>query len=84
MGPQGIIAKAPASPAIVAPGGVPDDRQVLVLYLPLDGAKTRYMRAAASHVAAAASSGVSIKVMVARDDAGQKLLGAMASAAGAG
>jgi hypothetical protein len=77
---QGFIAKAPASAAITATGGVPDDRQVLVLYVPMDGAKTRYMQAAASHVAAAGSPGMPTKVMVARDDAGQKLLGAILGA----
>jgi hypothetical protein len=77
---RGFMAKAPASPAIAATGGVPDDRQVLVLYVPMDGAKTRYMQAAASHVAAAGSPGMPTKVMVARDDAGQKLLGAILGA----
>jgi hypothetical protein len=76
---QGFVAKAPAAPAIAVTSGVGDDQQVLVLYLPMDGAKTRYMQAAASHVAAAGSPGMPTKVMVAMDDAGQKLLGAIVS-----
>jgi hypothetical protein len=81
---RAIIAKRPACSAVAATSGVPDNRQVLVLYLPMDGAKTRYMRAAASHVAAAGSSGMPTKVMVAEDGASQKLLGLIVSGPGAG
>jgi hypothetical protein len=81
---RAIISKTPASSAVAATGGIPDDRQLLVLYLPLDGAKTTYMRAAAAHVAAAGSSGMPTKVMVAQDDAGQTLIGLIVSGPGRG
>jgi hypothetical protein len=81
---EGFVAKAPASNAIAATSGVPDDRQVLILYLPMEGAKTKIFKATAANVAAAGSPGMPRKLMVARDDASQKVIDAIASKGAAG
>jgi hypothetical protein len=57
--------------------GVPDDRQILIIYLPLDGGKSRYMQAAARQTAAYGSPGMPHRVAVAKDDASQKVIDAV-------
>lgn len=59
---------------------VPDDRQLLILYLPMDGAKSKYMKAAAQNVAAAGAAGMPHKVMVARDAPSQAVIDAVVTA----
>ena len=81
---EGFMAKAPQAAVIASTSGVPDDRQVLILYLPIDGAKTKYMKAAAGHIAAAGSPGMPTKVMVAKDETSKKVLDAIVTTAGPG
>jgi Short C-terminal domain len=50
-----------------AVNGVPDDRQVLTLFLPIEGGNNRYLKAAAHNTAAAGSAGMPHKVMVGKD-----------------
>jgi hypothetical protein len=60
--------------------GVPDDRQMLILYLPIEGGKNRYLQAAARNTAAAGSPGMPHKFMVAKDAASQGVIDALVSA----
>jgi hypothetical protein len=57
--------------------GVPDDRQVLIIYLPLEGGKSKYMQAAAEMTAATGGPGMPHRMAVARDDASEKVLDAV-------
>ena len=43
--------------AISAVSGAPDDRQVLTLYIPLDGSKNKYLKASRNIAAQAGSRG---------------------------
>ncbi len=80
---QGFVAKL-SPPQLNVSSGVPDDRQVLVLYLPIDGGKNRYLKAAARNTAAAGSAGMPHKFMIAHDDASQKVIDAVATAGAPG
>ena len=53
---------------INAVSGVPEDRQILTLYLPLDGSKNKYLAASAQMQAAAGSAGQPTRFMVAKDE----------------
>ena len=55
--------------AINAVSGVPEDRRVLTLYLPLDDSKNKYLAAAAKMQAAAGSAGQPTRFMIAKDEA---------------
>jgi hypothetical protein len=79
-----FVAKASMNPGLAASSGVPDDRQLLIIYLPMEGAKSRYMKAAARNVAASGSPGMPHKVMVAKDAASQKVMDAVVSRAAPG
>lgn len=57
--------------------GVPDDRQLLIIYLPLEGGKSKYMQAAAKMQQAAGGPGQPHRVMVAKDAASQKVIDAV-------
>jgi hypothetical protein len=81
---DGFTAKAPTNAGIASISGVPEDRQMLIIYLPIEGAKTKYMKAAAGHVAAAGSAGMPTKVMVAKDETSRKVLDAIVTTAGPG
>jgi hypothetical protein len=59
------------SDAINATSGVPEDRQVLTLYLPLDGSKNKYLAASAQMQAAAGSAGQPTRFMIAKDEASE-------------
>src|SRR5262249_26247391 len=61
--------------------GVPEDRQVLILLLPIEGGNNRYLQAAARNTAA--SPGMPHKVMVAKDAASQAVIDTLASASAA-
>jgi hypothetical protein len=66
--------------------GAPDDRQLLIIYLPLDGKKSKYMQAAARMTEASGSPGQPHRIMVGKDAASEKLIEAVtanAPAAGA-
>jgi hypothetical protein len=60
--------------------GVPDDRQMLILYLPIDGGKNRYLQAAARNTVAAGSPGMPHKVMVAKDAPSQGVVDTLVTA----
>jgi hypothetical protein len=48
--------------------GTPDDRQVITLYLPLDGSKSKYLAAAAQMQAQAGVSGQPTQFQIAKDE----------------
>lgn len=63
--------------------GVPDDRQVLILFLPIEGG-TRIIQAAARNAAAAGSPGFPHRVMVAKDAPSQRVIDVLGATGGAG
>jgi hypothetical protein len=65
------------APGMNRMSGVPDDRQMLIIYLPLEGGKSKYMQAAAEMTAAAGGPGMPHRMAVARDDASEKVLDAV-------
>ncbi len=74
---DGFLAKR--SPDVTkAAQGVPDDRQILILFLPIEGGQNRYLKAAARNTAATA--GMPHKFMVARDAPSQGVIDALVSA----
>jgi hypothetical protein len=64
--------------------GVPDDRQVLILFLPIEGGRSRMVRAAARNAAAAGSPGFPHQVMVAKDAPSQRVIDALGATGGPG
>jgi hypothetical protein len=64
--------------------GVPDDRQVLILFLPVEGGRSRIVQAAARNAAAAGSPGFPHQVMVAKDAPSQRVIDALGATGGAG
>jgi hypothetical protein len=81
-----FTAKRGNAPGMNRISGVPDDRQMLVIYLPLEGGKSKYMQAAAEMTAAGGGPGMPHRMAVAKDDASEKVLDAVtanAPAAGA-
>jgi Short C-terminal domain len=81
-----FTAKRGDAPGMNRMTGIPEDRQMLIIYLPLEGSKSKYMQAAAEMTAAAGGPGMPHKMAVARDDASEKVLDAItanAPAAGA-
>jgi hypothetical protein len=54
--------------------GVPDNRQVLILFLPIEGGHSRIVQAAARNTAAAGSPGFPHQVMVAKDAPSQRVI----------
>jgi hypothetical protein len=57
--------------------GLPDDRQLLIIYLSLEGSKSKYMQAAARQTAAYGSPGMPTKFALAKDEASQKVIDAV-------
>jgi len=81
-----FTAKRGDAPGMNRMSGVPEDRQMLIIYLPLEGGKSKYMQAAAEMTAAAGGPGMPHRIAVAKDDASEKVLDAVtanAPAAGA-
>ena len=81
-----FTAKRGDAPGMNRISGVPEDRQMLIIYLPLEGGKSKYMQAAAEMTAAAGGPGMPHRMAVAKDDASEKVLDAVtanAPAAGA-
>jgi hypothetical protein len=81
-----FTAKRGEAPGMNRISGVPDDRQLMIIYLPLEGSKSKYMQAAAEMTAAAGGPGMPHRIAVAKDAASEKLLDAVtanAPAAGA-
>jgi len=62
-----------------AANGVPADRQVLTILIPIEGGKGRYQQAMAQNTAAAGSAGMPHKVMLAKDAASVAVVDALAS-----
>jgi len=81
---DGFVAKLNTMPGLNVSSGVPDDRQILILYLPLEGGKSRYMQAAARQTAAYGSPGMPHRVAMAKDHASQKVIDAVGSKGPAG
>src|SRR5438270_2590266 len=66
--------------------GLPEDRQMLIIYLSMEGSKSRYMQAAQRQMDAYGSPGQPTKFALAKDEASEKLIAAVtanAPAAGA-
>ena len=74
-----FTAKPSPSQFLSVQGGVPDDRQLLIIYLPIEGGKSRYMQAAARQTAAAGSPGMPHRVALAKDDASNQLIAAVSA-----
>lgn len=74
---DGFTAKQNTTPGLNVSSGVPDDRQILIIYLPLEGGKSRYMQAAARQTAAYGSPGMPHRVALAKDEASQKVIDAV-------
>ena len=72
-----FTAKASGSHGLAVQGGVPDDRQLLIIYLPIEGGKSRYMQAAARQTAAFGSPGMPHRLALAKDDASNQLIQAV-------
>jgi hypothetical protein len=72
-----FTAKRGDAPGMNRISGVPEDRQMLVIYLPLEGSKSKYMQAAAEMTAAAGGPGMPHRMAVAKDDASEKVLDAI-------
>jgi hypothetical protein len=58
---------------MAAVSGVPEDRQGITLYLPLDGSKSKYLAAAAQMQAQAGVGGQPTRFQIAKDDASNAL-----------
>jgi hypothetical protein len=54
---------------MAAVSGTPEDRQVITLYLPLDGSKNKYLAAASQMQAQAGASGQPTRFQIAKDEA---------------
>ncbi len=70
---QGLTAKL-SDPRMNAPSGVPGSRRVLILYLPLDGSRSKYLAAAERNLEAMGSAGMPTKFMIAEDAASDALV----------
>ncbi len=79
---DGFLVKQ-SPPGLNATFGVPDDRQVIILYLPIEGGKNKYLKAAAHNTAAAGSPGMPHKVMIAKDAPSQGIVDALVTAGAA-
>ncbi len=73
---EGFRASQGASMANAAQG-IPDDRQTLTLYLPIEGGKNKYLKAAAVNTAA---TGMPSRFMVAKDAPSQAVIDALVTA----
>lgn len=57
--------------------GLPDDRQMLIIYLSLEGSKSRYMQAAQRQMDAYGSPGQPTRFALAKDESSEKLIEAV-------
>jgi hypothetical protein len=80
---EGFSAKKLTGAGPLASGAVPDDRQMLTIYLPIDS-KNRYMKAADRQMQAYGSPGQPHQLALAKDAASDKLIDAVASKGPAG
>ncbi len=74
---DGFRAKRNEVQGLNVTSGLPDDRQLLIIYLSLEGTKSRYMQAAQRQMDAYGSPGMPTKFALAKDDASEKLLAAV-------
>jgi hypothetical protein len=70
-------ARKNAAPGMNVISGAPEDRQILVIFIPLEGGKSKYMQAAARMQQAAGSPGQPHRLMVGNDPASEKLIAAV-------
>src|SRR5262249_16694434 len=63
-----VSANMNATEVMGAVSGTPDDRQVITLYLPLDGSKSKYLAAAAEMQAKAGAAGQPTRFQIAKDE----------------
>jgi hypothetical protein len=68
-----VSASMAAADVMGAVSGTPEDRQVITLYLPLDGSKSKYLAAAANIQAAAGATGQPTRFQIAKDEASNAL-----------
>jgi hypothetical protein len=80
---QGFTAKISPDMANTAQG-IPADRQLLVLYLPIEGGNNKYLQAASTNIAASGSPGMPQRFAIAKDAASQGVIDAIVTAGGAG
>jgi hypothetical protein len=66
-----VTANMNAAQVMGAVSGTPDDRQVITLYIPLDGSKNKYLAAAAQMQANAGASGQPTRFQIAKDEASE-------------
>jgi hypothetical protein len=78
---EGFQAKVSPDMANAAQG-IPADRQVLILYLPLEGGKNKYLAAAQTNMAAAGAAGMPQKFAIAKDAASQGVIDAIVTTGG--
>jgi hypothetical protein len=62
--------------------GIPADRQLLVLFLPIEGGKNKYLTAASANISAAGSPGMPQKFAIAKDAASQGVIDAIVTTGG--
>jgi Short C-terminal domain len=74
-----FTAKPSSSHGLAVQGGVPDDRQLLIIYLPIEGGKSRYMQAAGRQTAAFGSPGMPHRLALGKDDASNQLIQAVSA-----
>jgi Short C-terminal domain len=70
---QEVRANMNAAEVMSAVSGTPEDRQLITLYLPLDGSKSKYLAAAANIQAAAGAQGQPTRFQIAKDEASNAL-----------
>ena len=63
-----VSANMNAAEVMGAVSGTPEDRQVITLYLPLDGSKNKYLAAAANMQAQAGAAGQPTRFQIAKDE----------------
>jgi hypothetical protein len=70
---EGFRASA-GNDAMTAVSGTPEDRQLITLYLPLDGSKSKYLAASARIQAQAGATGQPTRFQLAKDEASQGII----------
>jgi hypothetical protein len=66
-----VSASMGSAQVMAAVSGTPEDRQVITLYLPLDGSKNKYLAAAAQMQANAGATGQPTRFQIAKDEASE-------------
>jgi hypothetical protein len=71
--PREEIRASMGNDIVGAVSGTPEDRQIITLYLPLDGSKSKYLAAAANMQASAGVTGQPTRFQIAKDEASSAL-----------